>query len=543
MPGPLPGYEPVGEAGGREAAPLRRGRLAAAGAAALLLLALGGALAALRPRPLREGGPALRGSEDLLAFQVQSLGDCPRFLQLEGCKRDNWWACNSNDGTLEWRCCCDDSLYPVPQWSPAAAPRGSSDDAGPGSLLRVKGHETLCLAMGDAGFELGGCHDDLRRSVFKLPLQGTGPVELKHRRGTCLGVSGSQDAAERGACAPGSPEQQFHLTGGTEGMLQWFHSGSKCVESQGGARTKGSRIVVADCIYYPASQGLRFLRAEAPELAEEDAREEEEEEREPETRPTLFCTSLMLWWTYELDMIRAQLEREVSIFACDRWAVYSNESVQLRGGDDPIHADVVNGSLRARIGGAYHTALNTPVFRRYWERIMRDGRAWKSDWIVKVDPDAVFMPDRLKEMLLSQWPGKGTPGYAQWLNNCHLGAHGPIEVFTKQALGVYHGQKAECEEVAREHGQEDVFLAACFAKLKIGKIDAYNLLLESAWACNERPSSAEQRPPCYDRQVSFHPFKDPESYFKCHQRAARMHWPTKLYVNSQPPSSANGHHA
>merc|ERR1719446_347023 len=97
----------------------------------------------------------------------------------------------------------------------------------------------------------------------------------------------------------------------------------------------------------------------------------------------------------------------------------------------------MNGSLKAKIGGKFHTALNTPVFQHYWSHLIKDGRAFKHDWTIKVDPDCVFFPDRLTEMLKNTYGAKGQPDHAVWLNNCQLGLHGPIEVFNAKALRVY----------------------------------------------------------------------------------------------------------
>lgn len=211
--------------------------------------------------------------------------------------------------------------------------------------------------------------------------------------------------------------------------------------------------------------------------------------------------------------------------------------------DEDVYCDIMNGSLKAKIGGKFHTALNTPVFQRFWKRVMDDGRAWHHDWVIKVDPDCVFFPHRLKEMLANEYKPHGKPDAAVWLNNCQLGLHGPLEVFSKQALGAYKDSHGACDPVAEEHGQEDVFLRHCFSTLNLVKVDVFNLLLESEWACNERPSAVNHMPPCYDRQVSFHPFKSVETYNNCYEKASKMHWSTPLYFNSVPPSPNNEHHA
>jgi len=253
----------------------------------------------------------------------------------------------------------------------------------------------------------------------------------------------------------------------------------------------------------------------------------------------------MLWWTYEVGLLKQHLKHKVGIFACTEWAVYSNKTVSLGKHDGKtLHSNVMNGSLKCKFGGKAHTALNTQIFRRFWDTLKKNPKSWRNDWIVKADPDTVFFPDRLREMLTYRWKDKqGVPGYAMWLNNCQLGLHGPIEVFSKQAFGVYHSKKDMCDDLTEDYPQEDAWLGACFKKTGVGKMDAYNLLLEWKWACNERPSSKDNKPPCYAQQVSFHPFKSVKTWFQCHRQAKTMTWSTPFYPIGEAPSSENHHHA
>jgi len=374
---------------------------------------------------------------------------------------------------------------------------------------------------------------------FERPGEGNGAIRLASQAGKCLGVSGANlKDLEVVDCDPQSEQQAFRLTKGNKGLLKWSHGESKCFDTENGRVDAGNKMVLKDCVFWPEKTSQQFVVEDVPKPSK--VRDLEQREAKNITGPSLYCVSLMLFWTYEVDMLRSHLAKKVGIFACDDWAVYSNQTVELAPG---TQNSVMAGSLKAKIGGKYHTALNTPVFRRFWWQLIKDGKAWKHDWIVKMDPDAVFFPDRLKEMLANEYPPKGSPNAAVWLNNCQLGLHGPIEVFTTEALGIYQDRVADCDEVAKKHGQEDVYLDRCFTALGVVKVDALNLLLESEWACNERPSSSSDMPPCYDRQVSFHPFKTVKSYFFCHDRAAKMSWRRPLYINSVAPSKRNHHHA
>merc|ERR1711920_335961 len=65
------------------------------------------------------------------------------------------------------------------------------------------------------------------------------------------------------------------------------------------------------------------------------------------------------------------------------------------------------------------------------------------DWVVKVDPDAVFVPERLKDRI--QWMPRTTSGVM--LQNCEYvdyGFFGNLEVISGKAFGVLVGNLDTC---------------------------------------------------------------------------------------------------
>jgi len=460
-------------------------------------------------------------------FQVSVFPqDCPTAMGFNGCEKDAWTCTSKYDYSLGYKCCCDENF-----WNSRIGPPVNHARGGVEILKMPSSGDDVCMAgpKDDDGkhFSLKPC--DSADARLKLPPQGAGPIQLVEHPGKCLCVKDYR--IEVTWCNFGDVNQMFQLTNGASGMLQWSHGGSKCLDVEDGMVESGNIIVLGDCVYWPKKPSQQFSAQEAPKP---------KGGKDKVTHPSLYCLSLMLPWTYEVDMMRSHIKRGVGIFQCDEWAVFSNKTVELKDG---VYSDVMNGTLKAEIGGQFKTALNTPVFRRFWQAVIADGRVWKYDWTIKVDPDCVFFPHRLKEMLKNEYKPHGQPGVAVWLNNCQLGLHGPIEVFSKQAIGAYKDGNGTCDEIAEKHGQEDVFMRYCFEKLKVPKIDAFNLLLESEWACNERPSASSGMPPCYDRQVAFHPFKSVESYFNCYDRGVKMHWSQPFYFNGVPPSAYNHHHA
>jgi len=84
-----------------------------------------------------------------------------------------------------------------------------------------------------------------------------------------------------------------------------------------------------------------------------------------------------------------------TLSACDAWEILSN-TPQLNGLPT---TQFWNGSMSARHGGRYGTAMNTPIFIAAYRHLLQSD-AWKRhDWLVKLDVDTVVMVRTLRELL------------------------------------------------------------------------------------------------------------------------------------------------
>lgn len=265
--------------------------------------------------------------------------------------------------------------------------------------------------------------------------------------------------------------------------------------------------------------------------------------------PSIFCTAMMMPRTYEVDMLRAQFQRGMGIFhpACDEWVVFSNETISVNCDSDNETFDtvIINGSLEAKKGGDYNSAMNTEIFMRFWDAVLADGRVWDYDWVVKVDPDTLFFPDRLKGILNSGEGPLAEPLDAVYINNCFLGMHGPIEVFNKHALGAFKDGRQRCDTgESATHGQEDFYLRTCFEELGIQEVKAYNVLLEGENACKEKPSTAgdDAYPPCFAPEAAFHAFKNMKSMMHCWAEAITVNTTGMMAPVTYDPAPENGRH-
>jgi len=229
---------------------------------------------------------------------------------------------------------------------------------------------------------------------------------------------------------------------------------------------------------------------------------------------SLFCYALMMPRSYEQTLLVRQLRDSVSIFACEEYAVYSNEALQLAPG---VLTGVVQSNLTCETGGEFKTALNTPIFLAVWRKLINDARFLLHDWTIKVDPDTVFFPQRLRYRLQ---PHTDVPE-GVYFNNCRFGLHGPLEVFSRNAVRVWNTGMQRCESHFKrlckgpcEWG-EDMFIDQCLSKvLHVRRLADGNLLQEDH--CNP-PKGWES---CRAKKVvAFHPFKQLPKYLKCVRNA------------------------
>jgi hypothetical protein len=229
------------------------------------------------------------------------------------------------------------------------------------------------------------------------------------------------------------------------------------------------------------------------------------------TGQSLYCWALMVPWSYERELLAFQFEQRGSLFGCDEYAVYSNEVVSIVPDVKTIMVDV---DLHCEKGGEFGTALNTGIFLRIWKKVIEECNWRLHDWTVKVDPDTVFFPQKLRQVLLSRHTEQDGGVY---LNNCKLGMHGPIEVFSRNAVRVFWQSHQRCIDYFYSACRgpcawgEDMFIDQCLSKvLQVSRDFDGDMLQESN--CN--PSNGWKS--CSNpHTVAFHPFKSVGEYSQC----------------------------
>jgi hypothetical protein len=202
--------------------------------------------------------------------------------------------------------------------------------------------------------------------------------------------------------------------------------------------------------------------------------------------------------SYEVVLIRAFYPYSVSIFGCNSWVVYSDQKAWLGGTTYSVQSD----APKAKYVGLW---LNVDIFMNAWKRIFKHQEYLKTDWTVKVDPDAVFLPHRLRNHL------RPFNGGMLFFRNCpkFSSMQGPLEVLSRDAVANFARNYNNCVNgIDQSHIGEDGFLQKCMEMLGVGSSQDWSLLVDKY--CGQEPA------PCTNGwAAAFHPFKDVKLYAKC----------------------------
>mmetsp|Transcript_11366 Transcript_11366/g.21465 ORF Transcript_11366/g.21465 Transcript_11366/m.21465 type:complete len:472 (-) Transcript_11366:86-1501(-) len=229
-------------------------------------------------------------------------------------------------------------------------------------------------------------------------------------------------------------------------------------------------------------------------------------------RSQLFCWVLVVPWTNEVELLLLAEKLKAGFLQCDASEVFSDRKMHI-GSMESIVVDV---DLHCNVNKYTLTVENTPIFKKVWRKVLDTG-TWKHyEWTIKVDLDAMFLPDRLRPLLNDPWvKGHAQTATGLWLNNCWRGLHGPIEVVSRRAMEVWDERWPQCDAVAYKHPQEDVYLRVCMETIGVWRHDAWSLLAEDH--C-DRPDYQL----CAGNWIAYHPFKEVEEWQGCYNRATGL---------------------
>lgn len=251
---------------------------------------------------------------------------------------------------------------------------------------------------------------------------------------------------------------------------------------------------------------------------------------------SLYCFSQIVAYGTEEDLIKLQLKQGLSIFACDDFTVTcaddrllgtDTEGNEVRTVINPEKGQARMGDTNA--GATTASFLNVLIFMKAWDIILNEGKVWIHDWTVKVDPDAVFFPPRLRTQLQDK---TGPEHPSSYLLNCREKhwkqdnvqgdghfyfvpkLYGALEVYNMKALGAYKDVHQRCLEQLRWHKWgEDMYMRMCMNLIGIQKVVDYELVGDER--CPGNPPSQ-----CGDAdRPAYHPHKEIRDWFTCYNQS------------------------
>lgn len=176
--------------------------------------------------------------------------------------------------------------------------------------------------------------------------------------------------------------------------------------------------------------------------------------------------------------------------------------------------------------------VNWGLFYQVWLKVKAQDAVYKADYTVKVDPDAVFIPQRLRVYLGSTIKGDSPHGlYLENCKNVQYGFFGHLEVISREGARVLTSNLEECHEkfapCANEGCDwkwgawgEDVFTQRCMDHHYVDKVEAFDMTTDGACEA-DRPEGEKKNKKWHAtdcsqlKTVTAHPYKKPEEYLKC----------------------------
>jgi len=236
---------------------------------------------------------------------------------------------------------------------------------------------------------------------------------------------------------------------------------------------------------------------------------------------------------HELELLNIVAAQGAGIFACEQWDVFSDVAVPI---------DHTNGYVSIKVEDSFNefhqlkrkesgTWVNWGLFYQVWVKIREVGKWQAADYTIKVDADAVFVPQRLRTWLSSK-PGDSPHGlYYENCPNVQYGFFGHLEIITNTAVKVLTKYLEDCHAVFAPCANdgcdwkfgawgEDVFAQRCMDHHYVDKVEAFDVATDGACKA-DRPEGEETNKKWYPKDcsqlttVTAHPLKKPAAFKKC----------------------------
>jgi len=237
--------------------------------------------------------------------------------------------------------------------------------------------------------------------------------------------------------------------------------------------------------------------------------------------------------SHELDLMNHQADNNLGIFQCEGTGIYSDGDLSLNNGRKITQVFESEGDWKFAKRKSTGCWVNTGLFSDVWRQIASEGTYQQSEWVVKVDADAVFVPARLRKAL--ETTSVAVSG--SYFVNCpfvDFGFFGNLELFSKTAWNTLLANIDDCKadpainwKVGVKDGKygpmgEDLFAQTCMDKHGVKRANAFGLTQDGACPAkrdHEERKNKKFQPHCeWAYGVSIHPFKKVNEWDECYQK-------------------------
>jgi len=233
--------------------------------------------------------------------------------------------------------------------------------------------------------------------------------------------------------------------------------------------------------------------------------------------PSIYCLTLFMPSSYEGGLLKHQLSMNAGIFGCDGYDVFAAEQCTLGKTKDDIVVSAIQ-IPKIRVGVSQDgTAGNAKLFMAVWDKVIAGARFRDYDFTIKVDPDAVLIPWRIRDHMR---PHVGCNAYVV---NCNKfpGSpnfpmmYGAVEIFSNNAMNAYAMGSWKCgTQLPWKAWGEDYYMTHCLDYLGVGRIADFGVVGDNV--CTGAN--------CADTyKGSFHPFKSIDAWNQCWTQATASH--------------------
>jgi len=322
------------------------------------------------------------------------------------------------------------------------------------------------------------------------------PTQLQDPEGRCLAqqVIKEKTVLVLAKCNE-KDEHQFWVVDSVAGRIR-TKSGEMCVEQESYTTENGQArpLRLDECMpgYHLQRIVGMCLHGDTKEIGTwAFARSCDSSVEPPLTGTSMFCFMAVLPDSGEVALKDAAQARGASIFACEGNKVYWS-----------THSEMVQSGEAVFLG-------NANGFMNLWKQVFEDKLYKSYDWTVKVDPDTVWMPQRLRDRMGGWQTRIHDKAYIMntWIS---FGFLGPIEIFSQLAV-VRLSDRAPAFCPAHDWEGEDGWIKWCLDHNNVTAKEDRNLLNSKCTVdlCSDGSFAA------------FHYFKDPDSWNAC---LDRMQW-------------------